>query len=79
MDRAIAKAVAESLDGVNDEDAPGEESLKRISRIARKTTGWQKLKQSGPAVLPAGQCTAAFDAVTRALVDQGVFVVTVVS
>ena len=62
---------------MNVEDAPSSEVLKRITAVAKKTTGWQKLKAGGRAVLPAGQCTNAFDTMTEELAQQGIFLVPV--
>ncbi len=71
----IEKAVLESLDGVNDEDPTPAEALNRIAKVARKTTGWQKLKRGGRAILPGGQCITAFDTLLKEMSDQGVFLV----
>lgn len=73
----IVKAVNESLTSVNEEDVPPNEALKRIAAVAKKTTGWQRLKEGGKAVLPGGNCTSAFETMVEEFANQGVFLVPV--
>jgi len=73
----IVKAVEESLAETNEEDSPPADALKRISKVARKTGGWSKLKKGGSQMLPSGACTNAYRAIRKILKGQGVFVVDV--